>query len=771
MMAAASLCLTAMAMPERASADALLTLAVRGRARAVIVTQSGATESELLAARELRDHLNAITGASFEIQSAMPLGDTPAIIVGPGPAAAERFPEVRLDALGEEELVMRTSANALLLAGGRPRGTLYAVCRFLQDRLGVRWWTPWATHIPRRATLSIGQLDVREKPAFEARDPFWFPAFDAMWAVRNGSNSQHSRITPEMGGKIVYKGFVHTFFPLVPPEQYFEKHPEWYSLIGGKRQYQGAQLCTTNPELREFLVQRVREWLKETPEARIVSISQNDWHGACECPNCKAIDDAEGSHAGTMVALLNYIAGKLGPEFPNVAFDTLAYQYTRKAPRSIRPLPNVIIRLCSIECNFAAPLTDPSNASFARDIVDWSQRCNRLYVWDYTTNFAHYVMPHPNYFSLGPNVRFFHEHGVKGLFEQGAYQSFGSEMSEMRAWVLARLLWNPNLDDRKLIDEFLDGYYGKGPARHIRAYLKLMADAARGFYMGCFTSPAAPYLSYKVLTKAEKLMQQAEEAAPNADIRWRVRQARLPVWYAWLVRWSALRRDCLKTGGEWPVPTSRKALADTWLATATGPGPKGWSRMTHVNEGGLTPEQFVARFSEDPPEPSVQPLAARLKNPPPPRGMKAAGALDIQDHHAQLANEGVWADMRFDPSASDGLAVYMPGDHHEWAFQVHLGKGPAKARTGKWDVYVVVRVERKPGITSGVAFTAGIWDTASTSDLGSISVALADAATEYKAYRVGTVESKPDRYIWVAPAANPGVSGVWVDRVWLVRAP
>ncbi len=766
------LCMAVSALPRSSESRSKITLALRGKARAVIVTQLGATEPERLAARELRDHLSAVTGASFEIKEAVPPNDAAAIIVGPGPLASQRFPEVQWDRLGEEGIVIRVADNALLLAGGRPRGSLYAVYRFLQQELGIRWWTPWATHIPKRPSVTVTDPDLVAKPAFESRDPFWFPAFDGMWAVRNGSNSQHARITPDMGGKIVYKGFVHTFFPLVPPEQRFETHPEWYSLINGKRQAQGAQLCTTNPELRAYLVERVREWLKETPDARIVSISQNDWAGPCQCPDCKAIDDREGSHAGTMVDLLNHIAAKLGPEFPGVAFDTLAYQYTRKAPKSLKPLPNVIIRLCSIECNFAAPLTDASNASFARDIVDWNRLCDRLYVWDYTTNFAHYVMPHPNYFSLGPNVRFFHQHGVKGLFEQGAYQSFGSEMSEMRAWVLAQLLWDPNLNDRKLISEFLDGYYGKAAAKHILAYLRLMSDAAKGFYMGCFTPPSAPYLTYPVLVKAENLLQAAEDAAgADADLKWRVRQARLPVWYAWLVRWPQLRRECLSTGGEWPVPTSRKALAERWLATATGPGPAGWSRMTHVNEGGLTPEQLVARFEEDPPDPNIQPLPSRMKNPAPPVGMSAETGVDVQDSWARLANEWVWAETRADASASDGLAVYMPGNHHEWAFQIPLDQVPQKARKGRWDVYALIRVERADGAPSGVAFTAGIWDGNNAADLGTVSINAADASSQYRAYRLGTVESRTGRYIWVAPAANPAIKGVWVDRIWLVRAP
>src|SRR5262249_34557227 len=146
---------------------------------------------------------------------------------------------------------------------------------------------------------TINDLDVTDQPAFESRDPFWFPAFDGDWAARNFSNSQSANLNEERGGKIVYKGFVHTFYPLVPPKEHFATHPEWYSLIKGKRTVEGGQLCTTNPELRDFIVRQVKSWLRETPEAKIVSVSQNDWFGACECPVCKALDDREGSHSGT----------------------------------------------------------------------------------------------------------------------------------------------------------------------------------------------------------------------------------------------------------------------------------------------------------------------------------------------------------------------------------------------------------------------------------------------------------------------------------------
>lgn len=585
-------------------------IASQRTAACVILTQPGVTVAERHAADELASHLKQITGAAFDVRECASNPPPAAIIVGPGPLAQKLFPEVKLESFGGEQLTMRTKAGRLLLAGGRPRGTLYAVCRFLQEQCGVRWWAPWAARIPKNPDLSVGNLAVDGRPAFESRDAFWFPAFDGDWAARNGCNGNTARLEEKHGGKIVYKGFVHTFFSLVPPQEHFGKHPEWFSLIEGKRQppeggKHRSQLCTTNPQLRDFLAARVREWLKESPEASIVSVSQDDtwgnWSGACRCPDCKAIDDREGSHSGTMIELLNTIAGRLGPEFPNVAFDTLAYRYTRKAPKTIEPLSNVIVRLCSIECNFAAPLEDASNKAFADDIRDWSRICRRLYVWDYTTDFAHYVLPYPNWFSLGPNVRFFHRHNVKGLFEQGAYQSHGSEMSELRAWVLAQLLWDPARNDGKLIDEFLDGYYGVSAGRLIRRYMDLLHKAAAGFNLTCYTAPNAPYLKFETLAQAERLWRQAEEAVQgDPDLLWRVRQGHLAVRYAFLANWVALRGECAAAKAEWPLPLSRKAVADEWLAVAIGSGPQGWAPMTLINEGGVTPQSFVAGMAVDP---------------------------------------------------------------------------------------------------------------------------------------------------------------------------
>jgi hypothetical protein len=592
--------LLAMNLPARAD----FTIARGGTTRCVIVQQPGATLAESNAVHELAETLGNITGAHFQIQEAkdakVPKG---AIIVGPGPVARALFPDVALDTLGSEELVMRVKGGRLLLAGGRPRGTVYAVNRFLQDQCGVRWWAPWATSIPRSPSLHVPALDVRSRPAFEYREPFWWAGFDAQWKAHNGANGENHPIPAALGGCLKYKGFAHTFYPLVPPDKYFEPHPEWYSLINGKRTHENAQLCLSNPELRDFVVLRVKEWLRESPDAEIISVTQNDCAGACQCPKCKAIDDAEGSPSGSMLAFVNYIAEKIEPEFPHVAVDTFAYQYTRHPPKTIHPRPNVIVRLCSIECNFREPLDHPSNAAFLADLKTWSKMCSRLYVWDYVTDFSNYVLPHPNWFVLGPNIHVFRDYGVRGIFEEGAYAGPGEEMAELRSWVLAQMLWNPQLDDRALTKQFLEGYYGSGAGDIIERYLELMHDASKGFYLACFLGKDAPHLRFQALAAAERLWRQAEEAAsldPDPEKLIRVRIGHLPVWYACLGRWESLRKECREQNATWPWPASRKALASTFRKVCQGVPGKDWTQVRVLNEGGKQVDAFLKGFAEDP---------------------------------------------------------------------------------------------------------------------------------------------------------------------------
>lgn len=565
-----------------------------GTAAAVIVVDPDASKPVLHAAKELAMYLGQITGGTFEIADAPPTSPT-RILVG-ADAVKAVYPDFTVDDLTADGIRILTKGNDLILAGGEPRGTLYAVYSFL-ERLGCRWWSSKASTIPNQATVDTGKLDITYEPVVEYRQAYWYDAFDGDWAVRNKCNGHASRVDQSRGGKHMYEGFVHTFFSLIPPDKYFKQHPEWYSFTNGKRKHAHAQLCLTNDQMRQELITNLKKRLRANPAATIASVSQNDWHGNCQCKKCKEIDAQEGSPAGTLLRFVNAVAKEIETEFPNVAISTLAYQYTRKPPKLVKPLDNVIVRLCSIECSFAKPLSDDCNKKFRDDIVGWSKVCQRLYIWDYTTNFRHYFRPHPNLKVLGPNVKFFVDHGVKGIFEQGAYTTNGAEMAELRAWVLAKLMWNPNLDGDKLIDEFLSGYYGDA-AKHVKSYLDIVHESIfrTDEYLGClpsYSSPHPKFLSFSTLNEGWEHLKKAESAVKtDAELTNRVQMAQLPVMYCFMRQWKSFRHKAAASGSLWPMDDSVQAVYDKFMTIAKR---NGVVRVNEWNDGFALVEEAVKR--------------------------------------------------------------------------------------------------------------------------------------------------------------------------------
>ena len=295
----------------------------------------------------------------------------------------------------------------------------------------------------------------------------------------------------------------------------------------------------------------MKGWIKDHPDASIFSVSQNDWYNPCTCPKCRAIDEAEGSHAGTLISFVNRIAENIEKDYPDVVIDTLAYQYTRTPPKTIRPRHNVCVRLCSIECCFAHLLEECDEImsfgnrihgdSFQSDLEGWAKVCERLYVWDYVVNFHHYVMPFPNFRVLGPNIRYFIRNNVKGIFEEGSTSSWGhTEFIELKSWVLAKLMWNPYQDYKPLVKEFIEGYYGQA-APKVQAYFDLLEErmaASPETHFGIYDPPKKEYLRPEDIEKALSLFEEAKALAEDDIIYERVFSAGLPIRY-----WALLKAE------------------------------------------------------------------------------------------------------------------------------------------------------------------------------------------------------------------------------------
>ncbi|MCX6622470.1 MAG: DUF4838 domain-containing protein [Acidobacteria bacterium] len=523
-------CLLILPLFAAASLAGPLTLAERGQSSYAIGLSRDASPSEKRAAAELQRFLAEMTGARLPVitDQAAPAGQA---VIAVGESAFTRG--LKVTPPKGESYVLRTVGKQLVIAGGRQRGTLYGVYGFL-DKLGCRWFTRDVSRIPKRERLVIDPLNETHSPGFEYREPYFAEAREKDWAARNRANGASQELDESTGGRVSYFPFVHSFAAMVPVEKYFKDHPEYFSLIEGKRRSERTQLCLTNPDVLRVAVDQVRAWIREHPEAKILSVSQNDWTGWCECDNCMRVEKEEGGvHSGPILRFVNAVAAEIEKTNPDKLIDTLAYWYTEDPPSKARPRPNVRIRLCPIGACEAHPYEKcERNAYFMKHLKDWSKITNQLYIWHYNTDFANYLLPFPDYDELAADIPMYKRYGVVGIFLEGATNSGGgAEDAEMRSYIMTRLLWDPQTNVSRDIDEYLDGVYGPA-AKTMRAYHELRhKEVRRGQHLYIFQHSMVPTVSEEILSEGRKLLSQAEAQATTDPARRRVRHFRLTLDY------------------------------------------------------------------------------------------------------------------------------------------------------------------------------------------------------------------------------------------------
>ncbi|MDR3717384.1 MAG: DUF4838 domain-containing protein [Bryobacteraceae bacterium] len=513
-----------------------ITLVDHGRSSYSICVSSSASPSEQRGAQELQRFLEEMSGARLPIvtDASQPQGDL--ILVGDSSVLQGLHAGIAFDKLGAEGFALKIAGRHLIVAGGKQRGTMYGVYTLL-DKLGCRWFTPQISHIPHQPTIRIDALDETQIPAFEYREPYFTEAFDKDWAARNRTNGNFARLDASTGGKMLYYPFVHSAYELLPPDKYFKDHPEYYALIDGKRRSGQGQLCLTNPDVLRIATERVREWIRDHPEAAIYSVSQNDCEGWCECDRCRKVEQEEGGeHSGPILRFVNALAAEIEKTNPDKLIDTLAYWYSERPPAHVTPRPNVRIRLCPIGiCNSHSFGSCPRSAYFLKNLQAWSKITDQLYIWHYNTNFAHYVSPFPDFDELAADFPLYQHYGVKGLFLEGAYApGGGGENAELRDYVMARLLWDTRTNVDQAVDEFMDGVYGPA-AKPMRKYYDLLQKEVRnppeggGRHLWIYDIPD---YSDEFSPKAHALFHAAESAVATDDAALqRVRKARLPLDY------------------------------------------------------------------------------------------------------------------------------------------------------------------------------------------------------------------------------------------------
>jgi len=490
-----------LALAPSLTASQQVVLVDKGNSRCTIITPDDAGPTVDRATKELAKYLGRITGTDVPIVNERQSSGGTRIDVGLTRRARATLSEGFLDE--EERVLVRSGPEGVVICGGSDRGTLFAVYRFL-EMLGCRWLTPDPENeiVPQRSTLVVRDLHLDTRPAFQWRLFIGGRRAESEpWGVKVGLNGLYTPGAAHDNGACCYypAGFdsVHTWYKIIPNDRYFEKHPEWYSLLGGKRvpaDVHGRQLCVTAPGLADEFAANVIRIFDDDPACRLMSISPNDGYGWCQCPACTDLDNrlcggkttkqglgAERSFRGDRVFwFANQVATRVAAKHPDKKLLVLAYVNYAEPPDTVRPHPNVVPFLCHYApADYARSINDPAsepNRQFNALLKGWCDITPNVLMYSYVSKSMWWRLPRPVVRNFAADIKYFHELGIRRYFCQSSLSDWA--LDGPLYYVIARLLWDPSADPDVIAKEWIDGMFGPA-AEHMTAFYDAVDASVR----------------------------------------------------------------------------------------------------------------------------------------------------------------------------------------------------------------------------------------------------------------------------------------------------
>ena len=473
-----------------------------GKSDFVIVTEDNPDECIQTATDELQTYIEKISGAELECitESELEEGEK-AIILG------ETEIEKDIVAINRAEIKadgfrLYSDGDYFIIAGADSRGTLYGVYTFLEEYLGVRWFTPELEVVPESKDIVIdAAIDRKIEPSFAVRRNDTMGTNHAHRARTKMNVSFHYDV-PEYGGALTYVLWDVTLDTLVP-DALFAEHPEYFAMNpDGTRTTD--HVCLSHPEVLPIAIENARtEILNCKKNAKYIHIGQKDNSNYCHCETCEALYEKYGSISAPTIIFTNAFADALDDEFPDFMFTFYAYGETDRPPTdlSLRCRDNVAPVLCGVhkacrshpitECGaldgvenetFLMTYGDPE-PRVAQDYANWVKIADTTYIYDYTINFLNSLQFFSNFETMQPTMQYMHSLGITGyIYNCGDGHS--AAFNELRNYLLCKLQWDVNCDVEYHMTDFIKAYYGEAAAPYIRkildiqtAQIKATADA------------------------------------------------------------------------------------------------------------------------------------------------------------------------------------------------------------------------------------------------------------------------------------------------------
>jgi len=537
------------------AAAADFTIAAGGKSEYRILTPAEPCGEETFAAAELKRCIRAATGADLAVVKGLDPSTGRFLIVARADSEPAKSLLAREGAPAlkdhEEAMLVATVDDDVLLTGRAPHAALYALYDFLENEVGCAWLFPGhlGEEIPKVETLRVGELHRSEAPSFPFR---WIGAGE--WALRNRMNIRVRAGKLDTGVVQLLGG--HSFKKILPPDKYFDEHPEYYAMVSGERRRSrsprhGDQYCTSNPDVVRLVVENMREVLDAEPRARVISLSPNDGLGFCECPRCMALDPkgphslidaqhgrsvpwevARGILSRRMLLFYNQVANELAKSHPKVLIKSFAYSLYAAPPKdpNLRCAPNLMIQMCHGVCHNHS-LTDPNceyNRAYRAFLDGWAKIGQHLAIYEYYWKVAWLDLPWPILHTMRKDIPYYHKAGVKLLYTQCARTNSAGGFG-LIYYVAARLLWDVNADVDALVETFCRKAYGAGGNAMV-AYYRFWEEAMEKGDIHAAANMAEAVLkvfSPENLARARNLLSKAKARADSENARRRIGRVRL----------------------------------------------------------------------------------------------------------------------------------------------------------------------------------------------------------------------------------------------------
>lgn len=502
-----------------------------GRTDFVIVYPDDADACINTAVSQLQFYIEKITGVKLDAVKESDFTGSKAIILGET-SLEKGITEIDRDGIFADGFRLFSDGNYFIITGAGSRGTLYGVYTFLEEYLGVRWFTPTLEVVPESEEIVIdANIDRTVEPSFEIRRNSTIGADDGYRAKMKVNVSFHYE-AEEYGGAVNYVLWDSTMEKLVP-DTLFKDHPEYFMLDeNGARSTD--KVCLSNPGALSVAVENARQAILSCERnATYIHIGQKDNDHYCHCDTCTQIYEKHGGVSAAIILFTNAFADALDDEFPYMNFTFYAYLETRMPPAdtSLKCNDNVAPVICSLidacrnhpidECGAIdgnetfMNLFGESEPAIAQSHIDWTEFSDKTYIYDYTINFLYSAQFLSNFETMQPTMKYMHDVGITGyIYNCG--DGHPAAFNELRNYLLSKIQWDVNTDVEYHMTDFLRAYYGEDAAPYIKkiidiqtAYTKATAHA---FTVDWYYQ--AGYYPVSAINELDSLW----DAALNADI-------------------------------------------------------------------------------------------------------------------------------------------------------------------------------------------------------------------------------------------------------------